>query len=81
MGSNKATYDSKERTMQQLQMNEVSMVSGGCEEYCWGDFELGALMANTIGGAVAGSVSGPLGAAGGGAGAAIAYMFDVMWTD
>jgi outer membrane lipoprotein SlyB len=67
--------------MQQLKANEISMVSGGCEQYCWGDFELGALMANTIGGAVAGAVSGPLGAVGGGAGAAIAYMFDVMWTD
>jgi hypothetical protein len=72
---------SKERTMQQLQMNEITMVSGGCAEYCWGDFEMGALFANTLGGAVAGSFSGPMGMLGGGVGAAVAYMFDVMWTD
>ncbi len=65
--------------MQTSTMNKISMVSGGCEEYCWGDFEVGGLAD-----AVAGSVAGVAGAAVGAVGAvggAVAYLLDVVWTD
>ena len=65
-----------ELTVQTLTMNKISMVSGGCEEYCWGDFEVGGLAD-----AVAGSVAGVAGAAVGAVGGAVAYLLDVVWTD
>jgi hypothetical protein len=70
-----------ERKMQTLSKTDLMAVSGGCEEYCWGDFEMGDFAAQTIGGGVAGLAGGPLGAMGGAAGAAVAYLFGVAWTD
>ena len=67
--------------MQTLTLNELTMVSGGCEEYCWGDFEVGGLAAAFVGGAVAGSAAGLAGAAVGGIGGAVTYLLDVAWTD
>ena len=70
-----------ELTMQTLTMNQITMVSGGCEEHCWGDFEVGGLAGAASGGAVAGSVAGVAGAAVGAVGGAVAYLLDVVWTD
>lgn len=67
--------------MQRLNTLEVEQVNGGCAEYCWGDFDIGSFGASVIGGAVAGSFAGPVGALGGAAGAATTYILEVMWTD
>ncbi|WP_420934322.1 hypothetical protein ACOJR9_18410 [Alteromonas sp. A081] len=67
--------------MQTLNNTDLMAVSGGCAEFCWGDFEVGDLAAQTIGGGIAGLAGGPMGAVGGAAGAALAYFFSVAWTD
>lgn len=67
--------------MQLLDETDLTAVSGGCEQYCWGDFEMGDFAAQTIGGGIAGSVGGPMTALGGAAGAAVAYLLGVAWTD
>lgn len=56
------------------------MVSGGCEEYCWGDFAAGGLAAVFVGGAVAGSAAVLAGAAVGAIAGAVTYLLDVAWT-
>ena len=67
--------------MKELNVTEISQISGGCAEHCWGDFDIGGLSASMAGGAIAGSVGGPVGAFAGAIGGGIAYSLSIVWSD
>lgn len=68
--------------MKQLTFDEIDQVSGGCAEYCWGDFSMAGLGASIAAGAI-GAIRGgfagiALGAISGGIGYAGSKIGDKM---
>lgn len=59
--------------MQELTLNEITYVSGGCEEHCWGDFSWGGFWASVGAGAIGGAAAGLGGAALGGLSSGLGY--------
>lgn len=59
--------------MNELKQHELTMVSGGCAEHCWGDFSLGGFLASIGAGAVGGLSSGLGGIALGGFAGGLSY--------
>jgi len=59
--------------MNEITQHELTMVSGGCAEHCWGDFSLGGFLASIGAGAIGGMRSGLGGAALGGFAGGLGY--------
>ena len=59
--------------MQELTFNDITNVSGGCEEHCWGDFSWEGFIASVGAGAIGGMAAGWGGAALGGLSSGLGY--------
>lgn len=65
--------------MQNLSVQDIKDVSGGCAEYCWGDMSWGGFAGSVVGGAIGGMSGGPFGASLGAIGGGASYFFTKAW--